>query len=238
MQRNHETGFESRPGVPVAVGANSAVGPPRRRLEPAARIQLILDAALQKFSARGYEATRMDDIAAGAGLSKGGLYAHFAGKDEIFQALLDRSLPAIAIDENALAACTSVRSLIENLVDPFYEGMKDPKALITLRLLISESSRVADVATRWRAQVPDNHAAVFRRALEPWIARGEIRSTILLDEPWLAFAPVLHPIIGSLVCGTRPSGDDMQRIRAAHVRMLCELLEASGPSDASRAPNE
>ena len=52
------------------------------------RVGQILDAALQEFSAAGYAGARMDDIAARAGLSKGGLYAHFASKEEVFEALL------------------------------------------------------------------------------------------------------------------------------------------------------
>ena len=52
----------------------------RRRLTPQVRMAQILDAALAEFSERGYAATTMDDIARRSGLSKGGLYAHFASK--------------------------------------------------------------------------------------------------------------------------------------------------------------
>lgn len=54
----------------------------RQRLPADVRNRQILDAALAVFSERGFEAARMDDIAARAGLSKGGLYAHFRSKDE------------------------------------------------------------------------------------------------------------------------------------------------------------
>ena len=50
----------------------------------------ILDAALACFSERGYHGTSVDDIAARAGLSKGAIYWHFAGKRELFLALVDR----------------------------------------------------------------------------------------------------------------------------------------------------
>ena len=48
----------------------------------------ILDAALVEFSERGFNAARMDDIASRCGLSKGGLYAHFQSKEEIFKAVI------------------------------------------------------------------------------------------------------------------------------------------------------
>jgi AcrR family transcriptional regulator len=50
----------------------------------------ILDAALACFAERGYHETSIDDIAARAGLSKGAIYWHFAGKRELFLALVDR----------------------------------------------------------------------------------------------------------------------------------------------------
>ena len=73
--------------------SDSEITPPKRRLRlaPEARVPLILDAALQEFSRRGFSAARMDDIAQRCGLSKGGLYAHFDSKDAIFKALLDRT---------------------------------------------------------------------------------------------------------------------------------------------------
>ena len=74
--------------------SDSEINLPKRRLRlaPEARVPLILDAALEEFSRRGFSAARMDDIAQRCGLSKGGLYAHFDSKDAIFKALLDRTL--------------------------------------------------------------------------------------------------------------------------------------------------
>lgn len=50
----------------------------------------ILAAALTCFSRKGYHLTTMDDIVEEAGLSKGGLYWHFASKKELFLALFDQ----------------------------------------------------------------------------------------------------------------------------------------------------
>lgn len=54
-----------------------------------ARRRQIMDAARHSFVERGYAQTRMSDIARDAGLSKGGLYFHFAAKRDIFDALVD-----------------------------------------------------------------------------------------------------------------------------------------------------
>jgi AcrR family transcriptional regulator len=54
----------------------------------------LLDAALQVFARRGYREAGVDEIAAEAGYSKGALYWHFSGKEELLRALLDERVDA------------------------------------------------------------------------------------------------------------------------------------------------
>ena len=75
----------------------------RVRLKPEVRSRLILEAALVEFGARGFSATRIEDIARRAGLSKSGVYAHYAGKEEIFEALLNLTLAPLDIRQAAEA---------------------------------------------------------------------------------------------------------------------------------------
>lgn len=61
----------------------------RRTAEDAALTrQALLDAALMEFSRRGYEGTRLQDIAAAAGLTRGAIYHHFRNKAEVYLALI------------------------------------------------------------------------------------------------------------------------------------------------------
>src|SRR4051812_16776203 len=59
----------------------------------AARDEL-LAAALKVFAQRGYEQASVDEVAAAAGYSKGALYHHFAGKEELLLAVLDERIDA------------------------------------------------------------------------------------------------------------------------------------------------
>src|SRR5688500_3573644 len=59
-----------------------------RKVDAAARRQAILDAALTAFAERGYEAARLDDVAAKAGVAKGTLYLYFKDKQALFEALV------------------------------------------------------------------------------------------------------------------------------------------------------
>ncbi|CAJ2863350.1 TetR family transcriptional regulator [Burkholderia pseudomallei] len=84
--------------------------PPRCRLPADIRINQILDAALAEFSASGFAGARIDDIAARAGMSKGGVYTHFGSKDEIFEALLARTLmPPLPAASSAVRAARRAR---------------------------------------------------------------------------------------------------------------------------------
>src|SRR5215217_2517551 len=63
---------------------------PRRRLAPEARRSLIVEAAGRLFGERGYDGTRLDAVAAAAGVTKPVLYRHFADKRALYLALLER----------------------------------------------------------------------------------------------------------------------------------------------------
>jgi AcrR family transcriptional regulator len=79
---------------------------PVEQLRSQQRHQRILDAATRVFSTKGYHATLVDEIAAEADTSKGGVYFHFPNKQAIFLALLDR-LAVILRDRVEIAVAES-----------------------------------------------------------------------------------------------------------------------------------
>jgi AcrR family transcriptional regulator len=62
----------------------------RQRLPAAERREVIAEAAGRLFGERGYDATRLDEIAARAGVTKPILYRHFESKRDLYLALLER----------------------------------------------------------------------------------------------------------------------------------------------------
>ena len=64
-------------------------------MEPEARRQAILEAALHMFAEHGFEAARLDDVAARAGVAKGTLYLYFASKEALFEALIRNAVAPI-----------------------------------------------------------------------------------------------------------------------------------------------
>jgi AcrR family transcriptional regulator len=80
---------QPRAGRTRSAASRAASGKPKtREARSAARREAILSAALDEFSARGFEATRLDDVARAAGIAKGTIYLYFRDKEDLFQELV------------------------------------------------------------------------------------------------------------------------------------------------------
>ncbi|WP_276809233.1 TetR/AcrR family transcriptional regulator [Castellaniella defragrans] len=224
------------PSNPPAAGQPPGAAPPpagrqprNRRLPAHERRDQILDAALHEFSERGFGAARMDDIAARAGLSKGGLYAHFESKDAVFQALMQRMLlPDLLFGErppsaDAQSPQVALAALVDGFLDRAYARLEDDRFIRTLHLLIAEGARVPEVIGGWR----DNHLrllqsqqALMRRAVES----GALRDSALTDMVQLIHAPVLLGAVLRMLQDDEHVRAVLPRLRAAHRRLLFEQL--------------
>lgn len=86
-------------GVDV-VKHQSCMPSAKRGRRKESRPQELIFAALDLFVARGYAATRLEDVASAAGISKGTIYLYFASKEELFKAVIQENLlPVLAEGE-------------------------------------------------------------------------------------------------------------------------------------------
>src|SRR4051794_3064704 len=98
-------------------GAERGVGRAGRRKD---RRATILSAALDEFAARGFQATRLDDVARRAGVAKGTIYLYFRDKQSLFQELVRAMLsPLVGAIEAAPLRDLPIRAVIEMIVDVF-----------------------------------------------------------------------------------------------------------------------
>lgn len=211
---------QSRPDSQDPAAATRA----RQRLPADVRNRQILDAALAVFSERGFEAARMDDIAARAGLSKGGLYAHFRSKDEIFEALLRRALSPSDLDLAALrAASPDMRHFAEAFVNRLYDDLMRPDAMAVQRLLVAEGARIPHLTAQWQHDTVEALVAQLKRVLARCVAEGSCRASVATRHPWLLLAPVAYQVLWQLVSG---KADDaaLQSRRREHIALVRELL--------------
>ncbi|MBP3981809.1 TetR/AcrR family transcriptional regulator [Acidovorax sp. JG5] len=203
--------------------APPAVAPLRQRLPPEVRVVQILDAALVEFSERGFAAARMDDIARRCGLSKGGLYAHFAGKEDVFEALLTRSLAPPDLGEMPVLGA-GARPLAQWVVDKLYDSLGQPGAVATLRLLVAESARVPHLIVLWKRNVVQPQLTLLGSILRTHAVQEGVVPSVITQEPWLALSPVVHALLSQVVLGG-VDPKDLDHYRQGHVALLCELLD-------------
>src|SRR5271166_7599 len=105
---------EGRPGPAATVRQNV------RMAKTAARRDAILDAALDEFSARGFAAARLDDVADRAGVAKGTIYLYFADKETLFQELIRSKMgPVVGTLESAFATDLPLRIIVNQAIEIF-----------------------------------------------------------------------------------------------------------------------
>src|SRR5215472_4124667 len=145
----------------------------RRKAERPAEIAA---AALTCFAERGFAATRLDDVARRAGVTKGTLYLYFPNKEELFKAVVRQELlPNIARLEVMLGAADAPAArLLEELLDAWAELVAAPVSAIP-KIIVAEAGNFPDLARFYREEVVDRGFAVFRRVLRAGIERGEFR---------------------------------------------------------------
>jgi AcrR family transcriptional regulator len=146
----------------------------RRRAE--ARPAEILAAALASFAERGFAATRLDQVASRAGVTKGTLYLYFRSKEELFEAVVRQQLiPSLEraeamIDETDLPS----PALLARIVTELAEVVASPLGAIP-KLVLTEAGDFPHLARFYFEKVVDRGTALLRRVLERGIAAGEIR---------------------------------------------------------------
>ncbi|MBX3509821.1 MAG: TetR/AcrR family transcriptional regulator [Hyphomonadaceae bacterium] len=159
----------------------------RRRAE--ARPEEILDAALAEFTARGFEAARMEDIAKAAGLSKAAVYLYFPSKMALLEALIQAKVGPIAQRAQMLAQAGRDDPLaaLRTLALAAAHTMADARVIAVPRLVIGVSGRFPEIADYYRTQVVEKARLALEALIEAGKAKGAIRDEIDVKAATRAF---------------------------------------------------
>jgi AcrR family transcriptional regulator len=199
----------------------------RRRKE--ARPEEILSAALESFAERGFAATRIEDVAARAGISKGTLYLYFNGKEELFKAVVRQALlPNLARIE-ALAASFEgpSASLLERLLATV-AGVVESRVGAIPKLVIAEAGNFPDLARFYLDEVVHRGLGLIATILRRGIARGEFRAIDVEHAVFCVIAPLLIAALwkNSLEPHDQAGPLGVQALVRAHLDLLLRGLEA------------
>jgi AcrR family transcriptional regulator len=209
----------------------TAKSEPRWTRRKHARPEEITAAALESFVERGYAATRLEDVAARAGISKGTLYLYFANKEDLFKAVVREALVARLIEFRSHIAQFEGDSfeLLRLVFRTWWEKIGATPISGIPKLILAEARNFPEIARFYVDEVVhpghETLAAVLRRG----IARGEFRavdvdSTVhLLAAPMLLLALWRHSL--EPCCGETL---DPVALLAAHTDMLSRSLAADG----------
>ena len=160
-----------------ATQPESETGAPRLNRRQAAKVrtrQKVLDAARQLFAERGYEPATIRDIARGAGMSTGAVFANFQDKAELFEAVLTADLVKLAETMKAAAAAeSSTRARVLAALGAGYHGSLEQLPLVQAVIARSWFQPVAAEMRTRDAIKP--LLAVVTDALQAGVGEGELR---------------------------------------------------------------
>jgi AcrR family transcriptional regulator len=194
------------------------------------RQRRILDAALDVFSRRGFRAASVDEIAAEAQTSKGGVYFHFPGKQRIFRALLDYSTRRLL---------ERVEEAIERESEPVARA---DAALLTVlrtfgehrslaRLFMVEALGAGSEFQRRLLDVHEEYISLIQRHLDLAIEQGIIEpiDTLVASRAWFG---ALNEVILHWLLADEPSD-----LEAAYVGLRPFLMRSVGMREDGQSPS-
>jgi AcrR family transcriptional regulator len=199
----------------------------RRRAE--ARPDEVLDAALTLFIERGFAATRVEDIAAQAGLSKGAVYLYFPSKEAILEGLVKRAVLPVA--DSALGMLQNYvgdpRPVITAALKMVAGRLADPKLIAIPRLLMREMINFPELAQMYRREVIDRVVPAIETLVRNGMRDGYFRP---LDAE-LTLRSIIGPIIAHVMIaelfGLTPKGGlEIDRLVDNHMAILFDGLSA------------
>jgi AcrR family transcriptional regulator len=157
----------------------------------------IIEAAMDEFIARGFAATRLDDVAKRAGVAKGTIYLHFKDKESMFEELIRTAIvPMITrLWGTPPQPGASVRDMVEGFAKTFIEEVATTRRGDLVRLIVAEGPRFPAVADFYYREVVSRGLGGMRALIELGIARGEIKQKNLAKFPQIMVAPALIAVI-------------------------------------------
>jgi AcrR family transcriptional regulator len=170
---------------------------PRWQRRKDARPSEILAAAMQTFVEHGYAATKLEDVAKRAGITKGTLYIYFESKEALFKAVVRENVAPILATAEQLAGDRSVdpEQLLQRLVTDWWEAM-GPSGLGGLpKLVMSEAANFPELAQFWYDEVVKRGRQIFAQVLRRGVEQGAFRAVDIDLAVRMILAPVLMAAI-------------------------------------------
>ena len=165
----------------------------KRERRKEARPGELLDAALDLFVEKGFAATRAEEVAARAGVSKGTLFLYFASKEELFKAVVRENISGRFQDWNTefdTFAGTSTE-MLRYAMKTWWERVGATKASGITKLMMSEARNFPEIAAFYQQEVMRPGQDLIRRILQRGVDQGEFRPMNVDYAVYSVLAPMI-----------------------------------------------
>jgi AcrR family transcriptional regulator len=168
-----------------------------RKVAPEERRQAILKAALTVFAAHGFEAARLDDVAARAGVAKGTLYLYFRDKEALFEALVRNAVSPLLEQMRRMASAPDISPLqaLETFFAVFEKEVLGTERKLLLRLIMAEGPRFPAIAEFYYREVVSHGLAMMRALSGRAVREGAFATDAPARYPQLIVAPLLVAVL-------------------------------------------
>jgi len=213
--------------MPIAAGtpADQAPVQPKRERRKEARPRELLAAALDLFVEKGFAATRSEEVAARAGVSKGTLFLYFPTKEELFKAVVRENISGRFSEWNDefLSFDGSSEEMVRYCLKVWWERIGETRASGITKLMLSEAQNFPDLAAFYHQEVVQPGQELICRILQRGVERGEFRP---MDVEYAAYgltAPMVFlTMMKHSLCACMPKDTplDAERFIAAQTDNL------------------
>jgi AcrR family transcriptional regulator len=214
-------------------------GCPKRRRRKEARPAEIVEAARLCFVDNGFAATRIEDVAARAGVAKGTVYLYFPTKEALFEAVaranvvpvIEQVIRAIEADET-----TPAFDQLRMIARVMYRDMVGTDRKRLLHMIIAEGPRFPWLTEFYHREILSKGMDLIRAVLRRGQARGEFRAEGLDEFPQILMAPtIIAAIFTHLFDAHDPI--DVERYADVHIALIERALLPDRTSGGDRQPD-
>ncbi|QIL80277.1 TetR/AcrR family transcriptional regulator [Diaphorobacter sp. HDW4A] len=185
----------------------------------------LLEAALDLFVEKGYAATKVDEVAARAGVSKGTLFLYFPSKEELFKAVVRENISGrFAEWEAELTTFNGTCSeMVEYAFNAWWERIGSTKASGLGKLMMSEVNNFPEIALFYRNEVVLPAQGLIRKMLQLGMDSGEFRQLDIDYAIYLFEAPLMQldlMLSSRSMCIVNPENFDPVKYLQMHAENL------------------
>jgi AcrR family transcriptional regulator len=194
----------------------------------------LLDAALSLFAEKGFAASRADEVAQRAGVSKGTLYLYYPSKEELFKAVVRHNLSSLIAEgeEAANSFDGSSSDLLAYLLNTWWDRVGNTPAACIHKIMLAEVRNFPELAQFYTDEVIIPADRLFSGCVQRGIERGEFRPMPLHEVALALMAPLIFMAVHRHSFGACPvHGPDMDPtlVLNTHLDLVLRGLQVRTP---------